>query len=95
MIIEIVGILATVLILISMLVKTTTLKGSIFMRSVNAIGSVVFVIYGILLPAISTAILNAALIIVNVYYLILLIIEAKQKKNAKDSESLLINKTKA
>ena len=95
MIIEIVGILATVLILVSMLVKTTTLKGSIFMRAVNAIGSMVFVVYGILLPAISTAILNGALIIVNLYYLVMLIIEARQKKNIKESENLIDNKTEA
>ncbi len=88
MFIEIIGITATLLILVSMLVKTTTLKGSIFMRAVNAIGSVVFVVYGVLLPAISTAILNGALVIINTYYLIVLIKEAKQTKvNSKEESS--------
>ena len=78
-IIELIGISSTVLILISMLFKTTTIKGSILMRSLNIAGSVVFVVYGCLLPAISTAVLNAALVIVNTYHLILLIKESKNQ----------------
>ncbi|MBQ7918195.1 MAG: hypothetical protein IJ310_05240 [Clostridia bacterium] len=78
-IIELIGISSTVLILISMLFKTTTIKGSILMRSLNIAGSVVFVVYGCLLPAISTAVLNAALVIVNTYHLVLLIKESKNQ----------------
>lgn len=81
-IIESIGIVATLLILVSMLFKTTTIKGSILMRTLNIAGSLVFVIYGCLLPAVSTAILNGALIIVNVYHLIILI-----KENQKDNTS--------
>ena len=78
-IIELIGISSTVLILISMLFKTTTIKGSILMRSLNIAGSVVFVVYGCLLPAISTAVLNTALVIVNTYHLVLLIKESKNQ----------------
>lgn len=78
-IIELIGISSTVLILISMLFKTTTIKGSILMRSLNIAGSVVFVVYGCLLPAISTAVLNAALVIINTYHLALLIKESKNQ----------------
>ncbi|MBE5755405.1 MAG: hypothetical protein E7341_01830 [Clostridiales bacterium] len=78
-IIELIGISSTVLILISMLFKTTTIKGSILMRSLNIAGSVVFVVYGCLLPAISTAVLNAALVIINTYHLVLLIKESKNQ----------------
>lgn len=81
MIIEIIGILATLFILVSMCFKTTSFKGSLIMRVLNLFGSVVFVVYGILLPAISTAVLNAALIMVNGYHLIMLI-----KENKKQSE---------
>lgn len=83
MIIEIIGISATLFVLVSMLFKTTSVKGSIFMRILNLTGSVVFVVYGILLPAISTAILNGALIIVNAYHLIMLI----KQENAKKEKS--------
>ena len=78
--IEVIGILSTVLILIGMCFKTTTIKGSIFMRAFNIIGSTTFLIYGILLPAYSTAILNGILILVNSYHLILLL----KQKNKKD-----------
>ncbi len=71
--VEIIGIIATAFILISMCFKTTSIKGSILMRVINIIGSAIFVVYGIILPAISTAVLNGALIIINVYHLILLL----------------------
>ena len=78
MVIEIIGILATILILISMSFKTTSIKWSIWMRTLNIAGSVVFVVYGFLLPAYSTAILNAALVFVNTYHLVILLKERKQ-----------------
>jgi len=86
--VEVIGITATLLVLVSMLFKTTTLKGSILMRLINIIGSVVFVVYGCLLPAISTAILNAGLVLVNSYHLIILLKEQNniKKNNKKDLE---------
>ena len=85
-VIELVGIVSTLLILTSMLFKTTTLKGSIFMRVLNLTGSVVFVVYGCLLPAISTAVLNAGLGIINAYHLALLLRDAKKQDNQKEKE---------
>ena len=87
-VIELVGIASTLLILVSMLFKTTTLKGSIFMRALNLSGSVIFVVYGCLLPAISTAVLNAGLVIINAYHLALLIKDNKKeiKKEAKKKD---------
>jgi len=71
--VESIGIIATAFILISMCFKTTSIKGSILMRILNIVGSSIFVVYGIILPAISTAVLNGALIIINVYHLVLLL----------------------
>lgn len=65
--IELIGIIATLFILTSMLFKTNTTKGAIIMRSINLVGSAIFVVYGSLLPAISTAILNAGLVIITVF----------------------------
>ena len=79
--VEIIGIFATVLIVVSMSFKTTTLKSSIWMRITNLLGSVIFVLYGCLLPAISTAILNGFLVVVNSYHLIILL---KSEKKAKE-----------
>lgn len=78
MLVEIIGIISTILILISMLFKTTTIKGSTYMRSLNIVGSIIFVLYGCLLPAISTAILNGALVVINTYHLVILIKDSKK-----------------
>lgn len=80
--IEIIGIAATLLVFASMCFRTISYKGSILMRTFNIVGSLVFVIYGALLPAISTAVLNGGLIIVNSIHLVLLIV--KQKKINKE-----------
>lgn len=49
------------------------------MRWFNLAGCLIFMVYGILLPAISTAVLNGALVIVNVYHLIILYKEKKKE----------------
>lgn len=71
--VEFIGIVATILILLSMSCKTQIFKYSVLMRILNIIGSAVFIVYGILLPAISTAILNGLLVAVNTYHLIILL----------------------
>ena len=77
---EIIGITATLFILVSMLFNTLSFRGSLFMRILNIIGSMIFVVYGILLPAISTAVLNGVLIFVNGFHLIKLIKDNKKQK---------------
>ncbi len=68
--VEAIGICSTIIILISMSINTSSWKGDVWMRITNIIGSIIFVVYGALLPAISTAILNGLLVIVNSYHLI-------------------------
>ena len=83
MLVEILGIVATLFILAGFCFKTMTFWGSFFLRLLNTMGSIIFVVYGILLPAIATAVLNSALIVVNGYYLIRLIVERQKNKKAK------------
>ena len=78
-IIECVGILAGVLILVGMCFKTNTYKSTLLLRALNIVGPAIFVVYGSLLPAISTAVLNAALVIVNTIYLVLLVKNHKKE----------------
>lgn len=82
---EAIGIVATLMILASMLFPTLSYKGSVCMRSLNLVGSAVFVVYGSILPAISTAVLNGALIIVNTYHLVKLILDHKKEIAKNDS----------
>lgn len=79
MLVEIIGIVATLFVIASMCFKTTSIKGSIIMRSLNIVGSVIFVFYGFWLPAYSTGILNIILVIINCYHLITLINELKKQ----------------
>lgn len=63
--VELLGILSTVFVLISFLFNDT-----VKIRIVNIIGAGLFVIYGILLNALSVWLLNGALILIHIYYLI-------------------------
>ena len=71
--IELIGLLASILVLVSMCVKSSNKRGNIIMRVINSIGSIVFIYYGLALSAYSTAFLNAGAVIVNAYHLIKLI----------------------
>lgn len=71
--VEILGVVATLFIVLSMSCKTLTKKSSIIMRLLNTLGSIIFIIYGLLLPALSTTILNIIVVGINIYHLILLI----------------------
>ena len=81
--IEIIGIVATLFILLSMCINTQSWKGDVWMRIINTIGSIIFTVYGFLLPAYSTGILNTLLVFVNGYHLIKLI-KNKEKLQAME-----------
>ena len=67
---EIFGISASVFVLISMLVKSDDRVGNIKMRSLNLIGSILMILYGIWIGSISTIFLNIICLSTHVYYLI-------------------------
>ena len=79
---EIVGVLGSILIAISMMFKTTTDKGVMWLRIFNLIGSIVFVIYGILLPAYSTIILNCICVVLNIVGLVKIVQKIKGNKKS-------------
>ena len=67
---EIIGLIASILVVVSMVFKTTTYKGTMLMRILNLCGSIFFIIYGFILPAYSTAITNSCAFILNLFYII-------------------------
>ena len=71
--IELIGILAGVLIMGSLVFPSTSTRGNISMRTLNILGSILFVIYGFLIPAYSTPIVNMLTIILNSYNIIKLL----------------------
>ncbi len=84
---EAIGLFATIMILISMSFKTLSYKGSLWMRITNIIGSVLFTIYGFILPAYSTGILNGVLIFVNIFHLTKLVSDEKKAKKSEQTEN--------
>lgn len=84
-VIEIVGVIASILILISMCFNSSSYKGSLLLRIFNLIGSIILTVYGSLIQAFSVVFLNGILVLVNIYYLIDLIVK-NYKKNKIDKE---------
>ena len=62
---EILGTLASIIVLISFLMKSEKK-----IRIINIIGAIMFVIYGLLINAFSIWFLNGALVFIHIYYLI-------------------------
>ena len=77
---EVVGIIGSILVVISMMFKTTTDKGVLLLRIFNLMGSIVFVVYGVLLPAYSTVVLNLICVVLNT---IGIVGTAKKIRNSK------------
>ena len=77
---EIVGISGSILIAISMVFKTETDRGVMLLRIFNLLGSIVFVVYGFMLPAYSTIILNFVCVILNIVGLVKIIKKIKNNK---------------
>lgn len=63
--VEALGIIATIFVLLSFLFRAEKK-----IRIVNIIGAALFVAYGILMGALSVWLLNAALIIIHIYFLL-------------------------
>lgn len=63
-VIELFGITASALVLISFL-----MKGERKIRLVNIVGAIIFIAYGIMLKSVSVTVMNVGLVIVHIYYL--------------------------
>ena len=86
--IEVIGIVASMIVLGSMLFNSTSIKRNVIMRVVNAVGSLIFVIYGVLINSISVVIMNSAMIIVCAIHFIILIRISKHQKTKATVEAV-------
>lgn len=70
--VALIGLLASIIVLVSMCFNARTVRGEFLMRIVNLVGSVVSVIYGILLGPLGAGmiLLNGTLVFVNLYYIV-------------------------
>lgn len=76
---EIFGICGSIFVLFSMLVNTTNVRTVLIMRILNLVASILFVVYGLMLPAYSTIVLNSIVIIVHVYHIVRIISQRKKE----------------
>ena len=74
--VEIIGLLGTVFVLISFFMKDVKK-----IRCVNIIGAILFVIYGAIINAVATWVLNGVLIVVHIVFLIK---DKRNKNNQKE-----------
>ena len=72
------GLIASAFILVSFLTRNQTKT-----RLINMVGCVAFVVYGFLIKAYSTSIMNAALFIVHIVYLTKDYLKARKEKTEK------------
>ena len=79
--VEIIGLIATTFVLISFL-----LSGEKRIRQINIIGSFIFVVYGLVLGALSVWVLNGVLFFVHIYKLYK--ISRKDKKQFNESKTI-------
>ena len=75
------GIVASAFILVSFL-----MTNQVWIRIINMVGCVVFVVYGMILPAYSTAFMNFALFIVHIVYLTKYFLKKRKEKKGSQEE---------
>ena len=67
--IEVLGIIATIILIISMSFNCKTKKSLISMRILNTIATLMFIVYSCVILAYSTILSNVAILIIDVFYL--------------------------
>ncbi|MCH5148831.1 MAG: YgjV family protein [Clostridiales bacterium] len=75
------GLVASAIVLISFLTSN-----QIKTRIINMAGCIAFVIYGLLLPAYSTAIMNFALVVVHIVFLTRHFLKRRKEKNSEEEK---------
>ena len=67
--IEILGIIATIILVVSMAFNCRDRKMTIIMRTLNALSAIMFIIYSIVLNAYSSILSNLAILVIDIYWL--------------------------
>lgn len=76
------GIVASAIVLVSFL-----MSNQIKTRIINMAGCIVFIVYGMLLPAYSTAFMNFALFIVHIVFITKHFVKRRKDKNAQNENN--------
>ena len=76
------GLIASFIVLVSFL-----MTNQIKTRIINMVGCIAFVVYGLLLPAYSTAFMNGAVFIVHVVFLTKHFVKLRKEKNSESEKA--------
>ena len=76
------GIIASAIVLVSFLTSK-----QIKTRIINLVGCIVFIIYGLLLPAYSTAFMNLAMLVVHIVFLTKHFVKRRKEKNTGNEKN--------
>lgn len=79
---EVIGIIATLFVLLSFLMRDVKV-----IRIINIIGCIFFVVYGILIGSLSTWLLNGILIFIHIYYLVKFYMDKKKNEILETKEN--------
>lgn len=79
--VAILGTIASIVVLVSMCFNTLTVSGERWMRVLNLVGSILSVVYGIMLgpQGFGMLLLNIPLVFVNIYYLLKTLVKRNKK----------------
>ena len=66
---EIVGVIASILILFSICANTTKKNGILILRGLNILGSLIYIYYGYLIHSYSIILLDSVAVIINTVYM--------------------------
>lgn len=83
--IQVIGYVASAVIVLSLCFPTHTRKSTLMLRIINLIGSAFFMAYGILTDTIPTAVLNGATIVVDIVQIVLLYVKKPQKDSTVEN----------
>lgn len=76
------GLVASAFVLVSFLTSN-----QIKTRIINSVGCIVFIVYGFMLPAYSTAFMNIAMLIVHIVFITKYFINRRKEKNFETHEN--------
>lgn len=77
---ELLGFVGGALILLSMCFSTKNYVGTVLLRSFNALGSLVYIVYGIWIEGISIVVLNAICLVLNIVHLLSAVKDERNRK---------------
>ena len=77
------GLVASAFVLLSFI-----MTNQVWIRIINMVGCIAFVVYGMILPSYATAFMNGAVFIVHIVYLTKYFLKKRREQNAESQEPL-------